>query len=757
MTKQNRITVFLFLLFSLHSLKTASQVTTISGYVRDVNTHRVISNVNIFIKDTKIGATTNVGGKYRLQVRGVPGDAFIVFQHIAYDPLEISLKSLREKKDVYLQPRVIPLQEAIVEEKKIDRVEIEKDLPQTVALIKAQNFEIRGFVDAGDLLRTDHSIQVDEELSGKKTIAIRGGNPDEVLVLYNGIKMNSAYDNVFDFSLIDLENVERFEIIKGSNTALYGPEAFSGVINIVPKIQRDYNIRFQQRMGTYRSGNWGLHLHHKYKGLSGSYSFKQGGMSRNFADMPSDRQLLENFSEHHSANVNYNFSELPSGEPINSLGVLYIRNSLNHENHRDLESLANFNELLSLKYTGDIGNFRDFDLSLSAQQFEEEQSLTAGTGALFRNFKDRSFFLDAKKNIKVKKLEFLLGYQFQYDELDFLDERNNFQEIFVGLESAQFQRQHHGLISITKLHGDVKSNFFQSIDLDLSLRYDKLSDKQLNPVLRGENTNIEKQDAVGIFENNDWSESTIKFALALPGYRDNLIFNSYISFGINKRFPTLLQQISSPAMFASTAATTNLNPEKNTSTELSLVFAKDFRTRQTISGWKTSGNFFQNQYDNKFRISTTPGIPIQFYDNVATASISGFETKSSVFFFKKKVAVELGLSRYFISEKSAFPFKSDFKRTMNLSLDHAGYSFQVHWFKEGEQIGWFRQPDGYFAEISLPEYSNIDLHISKTFHVGKLRLFANASGRNLLDDGEMLLMGLMIRDRRFYITLGAQY
>ena len=757
MIKSQKTIAFLFLLFSLHSFETISQITTISGYVRDVNTHRVVSNVNIFIKDTKIGATTNVGGRYRLQARGVPGDAIIVFQHIAYDALEISLKSLREKTDVFLQPRVIPLPGAIVEGKKIDRVEIEKDLPQTVSLIKAQNFEIRGFVDAGDLLRTDHSIQVDEELSGRKTIAIRGGNPDEVLVLYNGIKMNSVFDNVFDFSMIDLENVERFEIIKGSNTALYGPEAFSGVINIVPKIQRDYNIRFQQRVGTYRSGNWGLHLHHKYKGLSGSYSFKQGGMSRNFADMPSDRQLLENFSEHHSANVNYNFSELPSGEPINSLGVLYIRNSLNHENHRDLESLTNFNELLSLKYTGDIGNFRDFDLSLSVQQFEEKQSLTAGTGALFRNFKDRSFFFDAKKNIRLKKLEFLLGYQFQYDELDFLDERKNFQEIYVGLESAQFQRLHHGLISIAKLHGDVKSKFFQSIDLDLSIRYDQVSDRQINPVLRGESSNIEKQETVGIFDNNNWRESTIKFALALPGYRGNLIFNSYLSFGINKRFPTLLQQISSPAMFSSVNTTTNLNPEKNTSTELSLVLAKDFRTRKTVSGWKTSGNFFQNQYDNKFRISTTPGFPIQFYDNVATARISGFETKSSVFFFKKKIAVELGLSRYFISEKSAFPFKSDFKRTMNLSLDHAGYSFQVHWFKEGEQVGWFRQQDGYFAEISLPEYSNIDLHLSKTFHIGKLKLFANASGRNLLDDGEMLLMGLMIRDRRFYVTLGAQY
>ncbi|PJF38645.1 MAG: hypothetical protein CUN54_10415, partial [Phototrophicales bacterium] len=119
--------------------------------------------------------------------------------------------------NVYLQPRVIPLPGVEVQETAV-KSEIERDLPQTLSIIEARQFDIRGFVDAGDLLRIDHSVQIDEELSGRKTAAIRGGNPDEVVVLYNGVKMNNAYDNVFDLSLIDLEDIQRFEIIKGSNT-----------------------------------------------------------------------------------------------------------------------------------------------------------------------------------------------------------------------------------------------------------------------------------------------------------------------------------------------------------------------------------------------------------------------------------------------------------------------------------------------------------------------------------------------------------
>ena len=39
----------------------------------------------------------------------------------------------------------------------------------------------------------------------------------------------------------------------------------------------------------------------------------------------------------------------------------------------------------------------------------------------------------------------------------------------------------------------------------------------------------------------------------------------------------------------------------------------------------------------------------------------------------------------------------------------------------------------------------------------KVKLFANVSGRNLLKDDDTELSGLTIRDRRFYLTVGAQY
>jgi hypothetical protein len=294
-------------------------------------------------------------------------------------------------------------------------------------------------------------------------------------------------------------------------------------------------------------------------------------------------------------------------------------------------------------------------------------------------------------------------------------------------------------------------------------------DQQSDPVTRSGPV-FENGPTLGVFTENQWNKTTVKFALNFSGlYRQDLSFNTYLNFGSNVKFPTLAQQISAPELLYTQAAQPNLAPEENNSIELGGSVARDVRGNTAIYGWQIRGNFFQNHYDNKFRVSITPGVPIAFYENSPNARISGVEGNASVFFFRKKVALEVGHSRYSISDKSAFPFKSDYKYTLNFNIDHAGYSFQAHAFKEGEQTGYVRfrkaeqaggpsQPgNNPFYEVTLPAFTNLDLHLSKHFQIDKLKLFVNASGRNLLNDGGVELEGLAIRDRRVYLTLGAQY
>lgn len=742
---------FITIILLIFSQLVVAEELVVTGKVRDINTHNEIPGVNIFIKDTSVGTASDFAGRFTLKIAKPNLQQLITFQHIGYYSRDIRLDSLKTLRNIYLQPRVIPLKGLEIEAAGTN-LEIKKDLPQAITLLGAENFEIRGFVDAGDFLRSEHSVQVDEAVSGKKTLAIRGGNPDEVMVLYNGIKMNSIFDNIFDLSLVELEDVERLEIIKGSNTTLFGAGAFAGIVNIVPKLKQDYHIRFQQRVGTYRSGNWGISFYQPIKRLHASYSFKNGATRRVFAENDAADDFMVNRSTHHSASLIYDFSDKKVQNSKNTLAAMFIKSDLNFENERDQESIDQLNQIVSLKYEGDILWLKNLNISGAVRQLDEDQLLVVNPQkSMFKNNRkilNDSYLFNAEKIMSLKLINLLLSYQFENAELKFRDDY-----IKTAWQNAQLNRQHHGLVAITKIHAPGGSDFIQFFDFDFSLRYDQVHDEKNNQAFDNAAAAMAFPE---LNAENEWKNSSAKFSTFLNGSHEDLNFNAYLNYGRNIKFPTLLQQISQPYFSLSKYAVPNLNPEKNSSMELGFEMTRNIKGNRTFSGWMFSGNYFKNYYENKFRMFYFPGTPIAYFDNVMNARIGGLEVRGSIFSFQKKVTVEMGLSQYNISEPAAFPFKSDFKFTTDLKIDHAGYAFQLHFFNESEQTGWVRGSLDKFYEVTLPGFSDIDLHLTKTFEVFKLKLMFNASVRNLLND-EVELVGLALRDRRYYLTMGIQY
>ena len=70
-----------------------------------------------------------------------------------------------------------------------------------------------------------------------QTVRIRGGDVRHTLVMIDGIRVNdpSSTGREFDFSNLVLTDVERIEVLRGPQSALYGSEALGGVINIITK------------------------------------------------------------------------------------------------------------------------------------------------------------------------------------------------------------------------------------------------------------------------------------------------------------------------------------------------------------------------------------------------------------------------------------------------------------------------------------------------------------------------------------------
>jgi len=83
-------------------------------------------------------------------------------------------------------------------------------------------------------------------------LSIRGGSFDQVLILLNGINISDPQTGHYNMDLpVDLESIERIEILRGSGSRVFGTNAFSGVINIITKSDLKNDVSLSANYGQY--------------------------------------------------------------------------------------------------------------------------------------------------------------------------------------------------------------------------------------------------------------------------------------------------------------------------------------------------------------------------------------------------------------------------------------------------------------------------------------------------------------------------
>ncbi|PHS70317.1 MAG: hypothetical protein COB23_04160 [Methylophaga sp.] len=141
-------------------------------------------------------------------------------------------------------------------------------LGSSITVISSTDIERRQFQTLTDALQDVPGLHIVQSgVKGSQTsVFMRGSNSDHTLVLIDGIEMNdpSSPNGAFDFANFLLEDIDSIEIVRGSQSVLYGADAIGGVIHIrTKKGDGKLKIRGKAEVGMHST-------HHETLAISGS-------------------------------------------------------------------------------------------------------------------------------------------------------------------------------------------------------------------------------------------------------------------------------------------------------------------------------------------------------------------------------------------------------------------------------------------------------------------------------------------------------
>jgi outer membrane cobalamin receptor len=149
--------------------------------------------------------------------------------------------------------------------------------PAVTSVITAQDIERIGATTLDEILETVPGLHVEYAPYGSSIFNIRGIyslTNSQVLVLINGVPSKTMTYSSHSFLYSPLVNaINRIEIIRGPGSAVYGADAFAGVINIITKTKKDIEgTETGVRLGSFDTKEvWALHGGH-YGGFDVAWS-----------------------------------------------------------------------------------------------------------------------------------------------------------------------------------------------------------------------------------------------------------------------------------------------------------------------------------------------------------------------------------------------------------------------------------------------------------------------------------------------------
>ena len=185
---------------------------------------------------------------------------------------------------------VLVIEEVVVTATRVERLVTE--VPASVTIITREEIEKTYAKNVDDFLKRELGVQVRRPrgLTAPCSFDIRmrgTGHGARILILKDGVPLNTKFSgaaDIFSFSAMSIQDIERIEIVRGASSALYGSSAMGGVINIITRqadigFSGDVSLQagnLDTQIGSlglrYGAGNFALRFAAEHK-QTGGYEF----------------------------------------------------------------------------------------------------------------------------------------------------------------------------------------------------------------------------------------------------------------------------------------------------------------------------------------------------------------------------------------------------------------------------------------------------------------------------------------------------
>ncbi len=224
---------YTFLIILFFSFAANAQKSTISGFVYEKGSSESIIGVNVYLPEYNIGTTSNTYGFYSITLDKMD-TVEVRWSFVGYQTIEkkISLRSSQEL-NIVLQPS-ITLKEVVISGNR-EQKQSEETRMSTIALkpVDVKNIPaLLGEKDVFKALQLMPGVQKGSE--GSSGLYVRGGGPDQNLIILDEATVYNANHLFGFFSLFNGDALKSIELTKGGFPARYGGR-LSSVIDMTMK------------------------------------------------------------------------------------------------------------------------------------------------------------------------------------------------------------------------------------------------------------------------------------------------------------------------------------------------------------------------------------------------------------------------------------------------------------------------------------------------------------------------------------------